>query len=272
MASRAEQKAAARAAREAKQKELSAAAARRLRLMWLGGMLTVAVVALAVVIVVSSGGGGGKGPQVSKSVKAAAIATVNSTLAGIPQSGNVLGNPKAKITLTEYGDLVCPTCAAFAQTSLPSIITSLVKTGKAKFVFRAFETASGTANAGQFVNTQVAARAAGLQGKAWNYILLTYFEQPQTIGGAPAEQVSYVTTNYLQSRAQQIKGLNLAQWQANMTNTTLINQVKADEYAALHSGATGTPALFVSGPGGQVMDTEVVPTLAKVQSLVATVS
>jgi protein-disulfide isomerase len=272
MASRAEQKAAARAAREAKQKELSAAAARRMRLLWLGGMLAVAVVALVVVIVASSSGGGTKTPQVSKSAKALAIATVNSTLAGIPQHGNVLGNPNAKVTLTEYGDLVCPTCAAFAQTTLPSIITQLVKTGKAKLVFRAFETASGTANAGQFINTQVAARAAGQQGKEWNYILLTYFEQPQTIGGTPAEEVSYITSLYLQTRAQQVKGLNLANWQANMTSNKLVNAVKTDEHAALRSGATGTPALFVSGPKGTVMDTEVIPSLAKVQSLVAQVS
>jgi protein-disulfide isomerase len=272
MASRLEQKAAARAAREAKQKELSAAATKRMRVMALGGMLAVAVVALVVVIVVSSGGSGSKGPQVSNKAKASAITSVNSTLAGIPQSGNVLGNPNAKVTITEYGDLVCPTCADFAVTTEPSIIASLVKTGKAKLAFKAFETASGTANAGQFINTQVAARAAGLQGKAWNYILLTYLEQPQQINGTPAEEVSYVTTAYLQSRAQQIKGLNLAQWQANMTSKTLINAVKADENAALHSGATGTPAVFVDGPGGHVLDSEVVPTLAKMQALVAQVS
>jgi protein-disulfide isomerase len=274
MASRAEQKAAARAAREAKQKELSAAAARRMRLLWLGGLLGVVIVALVVVIVVSSSGGGSKSPHVSKSAQAAAIASVNSTLAGIPQSGNVLGDPKAKITLTEYGDLVCPTCAAFADETEPGIIKALVKTGQAKLEYRAFETASGTANRGQFINTQVAVRAAGLQGKAWNYILLTYAEQPQDVGGTPAEEVSYVTTNYLQSRAQQIKGLNLAKWQANMTNKTLINQVKADESAALHSAAAtfGTPALFVSGPRGSVLDRETIPTLAKVQALISQVS
>jgi protein-disulfide isomerase len=273
MASRAEQKAAARAAREAKQQELRAAATRRQRLMALGGMLTVAVVALIVVIVVSTGGGAAKNVvKVPKSAQSAALAAVNATLAGIPQSGNVLGNPKAPVTITEYGDLVCPTCADFAVTTEPQIIDALVRTGKAKLVYRAFETASGTANGSEFINTQVAARAAGLQGKEWNYILLTYEEQPATINGTPAEEVAYVNTAYLQSRAAQIKGLNLVKWQAHTTASPLVSAVKSDETAALSTGAKGTPAVYISGPKGTVMDPEVVPSLAKVEQLVAQVS
>ena len=103
--------------------------------------------------------------QVSKSAKASAIATVDSTLAGIPQSGNVLGNPNAPVTITEYGDLVCPTCAAFAHRR-PSRRSSpaLVKTGKAKLVYRAFETASAYANAEpvrQHAGRRARGRAAG---------------------------------------------------------------------------------------------------------------
>ena len=277
MASRTEQKAAARAAREAKQRELSAAQARRLRLMWLGGMLAVAVVALVVVIVASTSGGKKGTVHVSKSAQAAAIAAVDSTLAGIPQSGNVLGNPKAPITITEYGDLVCPVCASFADTSEPSVITTLVKTGQAKFVYRGLESASAHANGSQYVNTQVAARSAGLQGKEWNYLLLAYLEQPQTIGGTPAEEVAYITSLYLQDLAAQIKGLNLAQWQAHMTDKTLIHDVSADETAALAARATGTPAIYITGPKGTVLydkagNLSVVPTLAQIQGLVSQVS
>jgi protein-disulfide isomerase len=284
MASRAEQKAAARAAREAQQAQLSAAAARRMRLYWLGGMLAVAVVALVVVIVASSGGGGKNPVHISKSAQASAVSVVNSTLAGIPQSGNVLGNPKAPITITEFGDLVCPICAEFALTSEPQIIASLVKTGEAKLVFRGLETASGRANGGQYVNTQVAARSAGLQGKEWNYILLTYQEQPQTINGTAAEEVPYITTSYLQNLASQIKGLNLVQWQAHMTDKTLANAVAADTAAAQKNPEIcGTPTLIVSGPKGSIQynpptdlqtctgNDSAVPTLAQIQSLVSQV-
>lgn len=269
MASRAEQKAAARAAREAKQAQLKAGAQRRQRLYGLGAIVVAAIVALVVVIVASSSGGGSK---VKPHKTSTALTIVNSELAGIHQSGNVLGSPAAKVTITEYGDLVCPVCAAFAQTSEPQIIATLVKPGKAKLVFRGFETASGTANHSEYVPSQVAARAAGLQNLEWNYVLLTYEEQPQTINGTPAEQVPYITTAYLQSLASQIKGLDLAKWQSDTASQTLANAVNADGTAAQAAGATGTPTVIVTGPNGTFKDPNPIPTLAQIQADIKAVS
>ena len=36
-------------------------------------------------------------------------------LKGIPQHGTTLGNPKAPVTFTEYGDLQCPICKDFPR-------------------------------------------------------------------------------------------------------------------------------------------------------------
>ena|SRR5665213_693633 len=269
MASRTEQKAAARAAREAKQASLKADAKRRQRIYGLGTIVVVAVVALAAVIIASSSGGGSKvKPKPTKT----ALTEINNELAGIHQSGNVLGDPAAKITITFYGDLVCPVCAEFTQTTEPAIIANLIKTGKAKLVYRGFETASGTANNSEYVPSQVAARAAGLQHLEWNYILLAYFVQPQTISGTPAEDVSYITTAYLQGVAAKIKGLDLAKWQANTTNQALAKAVAADGTAARAAGATGTPTLVVTGPNGTFRDPNVIPTLAQVQADIKAVS
>src|ERR1700730_7707837 len=99
MPSRTEQKAAARAQREAKQAELNAAQTRRQRFMMLGGIVGVALAACVVGIIAGSSGGGNA--KLSKSAQASAVALVNRQLAGIPQSGNVLGNPNAKVTITE---------------------------------------------------------------------------------------------------------------------------------------------------------------------------
>jgi protein-disulfide isomerase len=172
MASRAEQKAAARAAREAAHKELNAAQARRMRLIWLGGLAAAAALAIVIVVVAAGGGGGSKSTN-SKT----ATATVAALLKGIPQSGNTLGNPKAAVTVTEFGDLVCPVCQDFALTSEAELISKDVRAGKVKLVYRGLETASSTANPGEYVASQVAARAAGLQGREWDYVLLWYHEQ-----------------------------------------------------------------------------------------------
>jgi len=57
-------------------------------------------------------------------------------LAGIPQRGNVLGSPKAPVTLVEYADLQCPYCATFAVDVLPYLLDDYVRTGKVKLEFR----------------------------------------------------------------------------------------------------------------------------------------
>ncbi len=274
MASRAEQKAAARAAREAAHRELSAAQTRRMRLIWLGSVLAAAVIAIVVVVIATQSGGGGPSVKLTASEKAQALGIVNRELAGIPESGNVLGSPLAPVTITEYGDLVCSTCDAFALTSEPQIIAAEVKTGKAKLVYRAFDSASGYANQGEFVNGQVAVKSAGLQNKAWYYILLNYEEQPPTVNGTDSEQVPYYTLSYIQGLAAQIPGLNKPDWQANLVNKSLIKAVTADGNAATAAGVSGTPTVFVSGPKGQVEAPEnpAVPPLSEIQKMIKQVS
>ena len=59
-----------------------------------------------------------------------------STLAGIPQDGNVLGRPDAPVTLVEYADLQCPYCAEWSRRALPPLVTDYVKAGKLRIEFR----------------------------------------------------------------------------------------------------------------------------------------
>jgi protein-disulfide isomerase len=279
MASRAEQKAAARAAREAKHREIVASKQRRQRYTILAAILAVAVAAVIVAVVVSSGNTPAStknATKVPKSTAATVAGLVNSDVAGIPQSGNTIGNPNAKVTVTEYGDLVCPVCADFANTSEPQFIAADVRTGKAKLIYKAFDTASSYDNQSAFVPSQVAALSAGMQNKEWNFLLTTYYEQPTTINGQAAEDTPYVTTAYLQNRAQQIKGLNLINWQANLTNKTLANEVSADIASgdSLGVNKVGTPSIIVSGPGGteyydqNQSESSPVPTLQQLQALV----
>jgi protein-disulfide isomerase len=238
MASRAEQKAAARAAREAAHRDLNAAQARRMRLMWLGGL--VAAAALGIVVVVLAINGGSTATTTSKP---AAQATVDALLKGIPQNGNVLGKPSAPVTVTEFGDLVCPVCQAFALSTEPQLINDDVRAGRVKLVFRGLETASATANPGEYVASQVAARAAGLQKREWYYVLLWYHEQG-------SEDTPYVTDSYMQGIAQQVPGLNLTSWEAARNDQSLANAVTADSHVASAAGFNDTPSLTITGPKG----------------------
>ena len=50
----------------------------------------------------------------------------------------VLGNPKSKVVLIEYGAPSCPVCAAFNAQSFPRFKANYLDTGKVFYVFRMF--------------------------------------------------------------------------------------------------------------------------------------
>jgi len=50
----------------------------------------------------------------------------------------VLGNPKSKVVLIEYGAPSCPVCAAFNAQSFPRLKANYLDTGKVFYVFRVF--------------------------------------------------------------------------------------------------------------------------------------
>ncbi len=229
---------------ERKAMEAAAAqSAQRKRMLQLGGVIGVVVVIIVVIVLATSGGGGGGGLQ-KGSQSNATVSTVTSLIGGIPQSGNVLGNPNAPVTLQYFGDLECPICKAFTLTSLPTIIKKYVRAGKLKIEYNSLQTA--TPEQETFRQQQVAAYAAGKQNLAWDYIELFYHEQGQ-------EKSGYVTESYLQGLAQQVPGLNLPNWSAARGNPSYVEQVTHDAQVANAEGFTGTPS-FLIGKSGQHME------------------
>jgi protein-disulfide isomerase len=245
MASRKEQKEVARQRRLAEEKVRAQKATRDRRLRMLGGTVLVAVIVVVAAIAISSGGGASGGaPKANSAAAKAAETTVNTLLAGIPQTGNTLGSPTAPVTVTEFGDLVCPVCKSFALGAGKQLISNDVKSGKVKIVYRALETASQTANNSMFVPSQTAALAAGKQKRAWNYIELFYNEQGD-------ETQSYVTDAYLNGLAGQIPGLHYSQWTSDRQSSSLTTTVTSDEQAATTQGFNSTPTLVIKGPKSQ---------------------
>jgi protein-disulfide isomerase len=266
MASRTRQKEEARARRIAEERARAEQAQRAQRLRMLGGVVLAAIIVVVVVVVISSSGSSTPAP--TKPHSAAATANVNavsSLLAGIPESGQTLGKPSAPVTITEYADLDCPVCDAFAlppshNTSdgspgtgyLDKLISQYVRPGKAKIVFRSLETATSTANGSMWVPQQAGAYAAGLQGKAWYYIELFYYEQQ-------SETSSYVTQSFLQGIAQQIPGLNFSKWNSDRQSQALASQVAADGQIANNRNFSSTPTIVIQGPKGQANPIQSLP-------------
>jgi protein-disulfide isomerase len=59
-------------------------------------------------------------------------------VAATTDGGFVMGNPKAKVTLVEYGSLACPHCRAFAATATKPLKEGYIRSGKVRFEFRNF--------------------------------------------------------------------------------------------------------------------------------------
>lgn len=242
MASRKAEKEAARVQREALEREHQALEQRKRRLYGLGAVVVVAVVVVVGAIAISSGGGGGGSGGIATGTTAnQVVSDVNAELDGIPQSGNRLGKSTAPITITYYGDLECPVCRTFTLGSLPQIIQSYVRTGKAKLKYRSLQTASRDPST--FQTQQVAAEAAGRQNRQWQYLELFYNEQG-------AEGTPYVTESYLDGLAAQVPGLDAARWKTDRHDPKLAAQVTGDANAAAAAHADGTPTVIVTGPNG----------------------
>jgi protein-disulfide isomerase len=230
----------ARASRKAIEEAEAGQAAQRKRLIQLGAVAGGVVAIIAIILVAT--GSGSKNPPAPKSAAASsALATVTTMLQGIPQKGNVLGNPNAPVTMQYFGDLECPFCKQFTVTTLPTIIQKYVRTGKLKLEYNSMETA--TKDPETFRTQQIAAYAAGKQNLAWYFIELFYHEQGE-------EDSGYVTESYLQGLAAQVPGLNLSAWSEARNDPAYANQIVSDAQAVTQNGFTGTPSFLLGKSGG----------------------
>jgi protein-disulfide isomerase len=209
---------------------------RRKRLLQLGaGAVFLAIVVVVVLIVSnsssSSSGGGGDASHLKE------IGAVDSLLKGVPQKGLVLGDPKAKVKLYEYGDLQCPVCKEYSEEVLPQVIDNRVKSGEATIQFRNFMIIGP-----QSLPAGAAALAAGQQGRGWNFIELFYRNQGE-------EDSGYVTDEFLHSIAKGASVPNLAQWEKERKSKKFEEEAKRTTEQAENFGFTGTPSFAIEGPG-----------------------
>jgi protein-disulfide isomerase len=234
MASRKEEKERLRAERLAIEAQQQTADRRR-RLVQLGSatVLLAACVVAILIVVSQSGGGGGGGTDIKD------VAAIDQQLKGIPQSGITLGEPKAKATVVEFGDLQCPICQAFSVQVAPSVISGPVRSGQAKYEFRQWTILgpdSGTAAR--------AALAAGEQNRYWNFIELFYRNQG-------TENSGYVTDSFLEALAKAAGVPNIDKWNQSRASSKWDAELNAVDAQASNLGFSGTPSILVEGPGGR---------------------
>ncbi len=164
-------------------------------------------------------------------------AQTNALLAGIPQHGADLGNPRAPLTLVELGDLQCPSCALFAHDVLPTIVSRYVRPGRVLLIFRTLTSIGG--------DSQRAARMAsalGEQNRLWQFVEEMYRNQG-------LENSSYVTDTYLRALASAIPGADVARALAQRNSPSVREELAQAQALARRLHVHGTPAFSLSPTG-----------------------
>jgi protein-disulfide isomerase len=234
------------------EEQQAGAAERRQRMVKLASAgAFLALVVVAVLIVVSSGVSGGDSGNIVEAKE------VDHLLAGIPQKGMVLGDPSAKVTVLEFGDLQCPFCKGYSEEVLPQVIESRVRGGEAKLDFRNY-----TIIGPQSKPAGAAALAAGEQGRGWNFVELFYRNQG-------TEDSGYADDEFLTAIAKAAGVPNLAKWNRARKSQAVIGRVEATSAEAENLGFSGTPSFALEGRGAKGV--EAIETPESVDSLESTI-
>lgn len=233
MASPKEQREQAREERQ-RQEASEQAQERRQRLVRLGSAaLFGAVVVVAAAIVISQSGDDSGGDTSLEGV-----AQVESELRGLDQRGLTLGEPNAKVTVVEFGDLQCPVCKAYSEQIIPEVIQGPVRSGEAKLEFR-----NWTIIGPQSQDAAKAALAASRQGRYWSFITLFYRNQG-------TENSGYVTDAFLNAVARDAGVEDIDRWDQDRQSSSWDSELAKVDAQAQQLGFTGTPAFLVEGPKG----------------------
>lgn len=232
MSSRQQQKAHARAEREAGEREAALAAQRRRRLWQLGAAVSFAAAVVAAILVVT--GSGSDEPATGGGSAVAGVADSRRMLEGIPQDGASLGDPKAPVVLTEFADLQCPFCRAYDADALPDIIERYVRPGQLRLELRLLRFIGDDSD-----RAARAAQAAATRDRMWNFVDLFYRNQGQ-------ENSGYADDAFL-SRLARAAGVSPRLVLDGLKAPALDAPLRTAEAEAQAAGVNSTPS-FLIGP------------------------
>jgi protein-disulfide isomerase len=249
-----------RAERQAAESQETSALARKRRVQYLILAVFAAVAVVVALIVISQSGGDDNGGGGSPS-NVQGAQQVSSELSGIPQSAEVLGDPNAPVTVTEFGDPQCSSCKFFSEKVAPDLVSSEVKPGNVKYEFRPFLIIGPDSKP-----AMKGALAAGEQNRFWNFLQLFYLNQ----GG---ENSGYVTDDFLTSIAKGAGVPDLDKWNTDRNDSKWDAVIQQGSTQAESFGFNGTPSIVVQGPNGQkAIGGGSIPTLQEIQAAIQQVS
>lgn len=178
---------------------------------------------------------------------------VNETSAG----GFIMGNPKAKVKLVEFGSLTCPHCREFDEKGVPTLVDNYVKSGQVSWELRNYVRDPFDLTA------SLIARCNGAKGffplmRAFYKDQGTWVGKIQATPQAQLEQLQNLPPN--QQFVQMASVAGFQDWAAARgvpqakSNQCLANQSSVNQLVQMTSDATtqfpnfpGTPTFLING-------------------------
>lgn len=195
------------------------------------GVGALAVLAAIISIAVGEGGPGG--------VEIGGVNEVQELFGGIEQEGAYIGPDDAEITISVFNDLQCTPCADYQIDVIDPLIAKYARTDLARFEFRHFSLAPNDTTL-----AAIAAEAAGLQARQWQY-LDTFLRNQEVV------ERRGVSEELLREVAAAVPLLELEQWETDYASPETEELVREDAKLAAELKLPAQPAVVVSGPGGQ---------------------
>ena len=150
------------------------------------------------------------------------------------EPAHALGDPKAPVTLEEFGDFECPPCGVL-HPILKGLEAEYGPT-KLRIIFREFPLVPNHVHA---LAAARAAEAAGLQGRFWEMHDLIYEHQKDW---HEAFDVRPIFEGYAKTI-----GLDVAQFARDNTSDLVERRIFLDGKRAHSLGVQGTPTVFLNG-------------------------
>jgi protein-disulfide isomerase len=235
MSSRAVQKAAARQIRLAAEAAERRRTARRRAFVRLGVVASLALVVVVALAMAQSG---------AEDSSAPAPTAERALFDGIAQDGIALGSPSAPFVLTEFADLQCPYCAAFARDVLPALVQRYVRSGRVRLDLHVL-----TFLGEDSLRAGAMAAAAARQDRLWSFADAFYLRQG-------AENTGYATDDFLRSVGEATPGLDVERAFDERDGEPAHRTLQAAERAAGALGADHTPAFYVRRGDGPARPVE----------------
>jgi protein-disulfide isomerase len=138
------------------------------------------------------------------------------------------GSPSAAVTIVEYGDLQCPACAKFVNSTYRPLMKDYVDAGRVRFMFKHFPLPNH-----EFARpAAIAAQCAGQQNQFWQFYEAAY---------APESKLSEL---FFKKTATALK-LNVGSWSACRMNSSTAEFVQTHQDEAQELKLRATPAFLV---------------------------